>query len=99
MVLRTKPILREMLVNIKPTVDCIIGDGVLGLILDVADELGIPIIQFRTVSASSIWVYFSIPYMIEVWGASNQRYVIISLIFSTYTLVKILVSCHTGEWH
>ena len=65
LVLRTKPILREMLVNIKPTVDCIIGDGVLGLILDVADELGIPIIQFRTVSASSIWAYFAIPDMIE----------------------------------
>ncbi|XWS56653.1 hypothetical protein CRYUN_Cryun09bG0104200 [Craigia yunnanensis] len=39
LVLRTKPILREKLV--KPPVDCIIGDGVLGLTLDVADELGI----------------------------------------------------------
>ncbi|XVF83825.1 hypothetical protein PTKIN_Ptkin16aG0524300 [Pterospermum kingtungense] len=66
MELRSKPILREMLVNIKPPVDCIIGDGVLGfLTLDVADELGIPLIQFRTVSASSIWAYFAIPDMIQ----------------------------------
>ncbi|XVE69326.1 hypothetical protein DITRI_Ditri09bG0143500 [Diplodiscus trichospermus] len=63
--LRTKPIFREMLVNIKPPVDCIIGDGILGLIVDVADELGIPIIQFRTISASAIWAYFAIPDMIE----------------------------------
>ncbi|XVF83827.1 hypothetical protein PTKIN_Ptkin16aG0524500 [Pterospermum kingtungense] len=66
MVLRSKPIFREMLVNIKPPVDCIIGDGVLGgVTLDVADELGIPIIQFRTNSAASVWAYFAIPDMIE----------------------------------
>ncbi|EOY17945.1 UDP-glucosyltransferase family 1 protein, putative [Theobroma cacao] len=65
MELRTKPILREMLVKINPPVDCIVGDGVLGLVLDVADELGIPIFQFRTISASCIWAYFAIPDMIE----------------------------------
>ncbi|KAK6227884.1 hypothetical protein SCA6_000224 [Theobroma cacao] len=65
MELRTKPILREMLVKINPPVDCIIGDGALGLVLDVADELGIPIFQFRTISASGIWAYFAIPDMIE----------------------------------
>ncbi|XVE99683.1 hypothetical protein REPUB_Repub03eG0221400 [Reevesia pubescens] len=63
--LRTKPIFREMLINIKPPVDCIIGDGVLGLTLDVADELGIPIIQFRTISACCIWAYSAIPDMIQ----------------------------------
>ncbi|XVE52580.1 hypothetical protein DITRI_Ditri02bG0133000 [Diplodiscus trichospermus] len=61
----TKPILREMLANTKPHVDCIIGDGALGFIHDVADELGIPIIKFRTVSAAAIWAYFAIPDMIE----------------------------------
>ncbi|XVF83826.1 hypothetical protein PTKIN_Ptkin16aG0524400 [Pterospermum kingtungense] len=55
-----------MLVNVKPHVDCIIGDGVLGgVTLDFADELGIPIIQFRTVSAASVWAYFAIPDMIQ----------------------------------
>ncbi|XVF83832.1 hypothetical protein PTKIN_Ptkin16aG0525000 [Pterospermum kingtungense] len=64
--LRTKPIFREMLVNIEPPVDCIIGDGVLGLVtLDVAEELEIPLIQFRTISACCIWTYFAIPDMIE----------------------------------
>ncbi|XVE52581.1 hypothetical protein DITRI_Ditri02bG0133100 [Diplodiscus trichospermus] len=65
LLLITKPILREMLANTKPPVDCIIGDGALGFILDVADELGIPIIQFLTVSAATIWAYFAIPDMIE----------------------------------
>ncbi|KAK8356924.1 hypothetical protein V6Z11_A05G389100 [Gossypium hirsutum] len=61
----TKPLFKEMLVNSKPKVDCIIGDGVLGLALDIADELGIPIIQFRTISACSLWAYFAIPDMIH----------------------------------
>ncbi|OMO68459.1 UDP-glucuronosyl/UDP-glucosyltransferase [Corchorus capsularis] len=65
MELRTKPILREMLVKMKPPVDCIIGDGILGFIVDVANELGIPIFQFRTISACCIWAYFSIPDMIQ----------------------------------
>ncbi|XVF83830.1 hypothetical protein PTKIN_Ptkin16aG0524800 [Pterospermum kingtungense] len=63
--LRTKPIFREMLVNIEPPVDCIIGDGLLVFTLYVANELGIPIIQFRVESASSIWSCFAIPDLIE----------------------------------
>ncbi|XVF83828.1 hypothetical protein PTKIN_Ptkin16aG0524600 [Pterospermum kingtungense] len=64
--LRSKPIFKEILVNIKPPVDCIIGDGTLGAVtLDVADELGIPIIQFRTSSAASFCAYFAIPDMIQ----------------------------------
>ncbi|OMO76319.1 UDP-glucuronosyl/UDP-glucosyltransferase [Corchorus olitorius] len=62
---RTKPIFREMLVKMKPPVDCIIGDGVLGFVVDIADELGIPILQFHTVGASSAWACFSILDMIE----------------------------------
>ncbi|OMO76299.1 UDP-glucuronosyl/UDP-glucosyltransferase [Corchorus olitorius] len=54
MELRTKPILREMLVKMKPPADCIIGDGILGFAVDVANELGIPIFQFRT--ERKIWI-------------------------------------------
>ncbi|TYG73158.1 hypothetical protein ES288_D04G078300v1 [Gossypium darwinii] len=61
----TKPLFKDMLVNSKPKVDCIIGDGVLGIALDIADDLGIPIIQFRTISACSLWAYFAIPDMIH----------------------------------
>ncbi|TYH00466.1 hypothetical protein ES288_A10G279200v1 [Gossypium darwinii] len=49
----------------NPPPDCIIGDGALGFTFDVANELGIPIIQFCTISAGCIWVYFSISDMIQ----------------------------------
>ncbi|KAM7271838.1 hypothetical protein ACFE04_031052 [Oxalis oulophora] len=65
--LRTKgkPIFRDMLVNAKPPVSCIIGDGILGFVVEVAKELEIPIIQFRTDSACCFWAYFCVPEMIE----------------------------------
>ncbi|XWS74873.1 hypothetical protein CRYUN_Cryun01aG0035600 [Craigia yunnanensis] len=63
--LRTKPFLKDMLVEISPTVDCIIGDGILGFVLDVANELGIPIINCCTIGACFLWSNYSIPDMIE----------------------------------
>ncbi|MFQ6647102.1 hypothetical protein Gotur_019136 [Gossypium turneri] len=65
MELKMKPGLREMLENISPLVDCIIADGFLGFALDVAKELEIPIIYFRTSSPCSFWVYYSIPDIIQ----------------------------------
>ncbi|KAM7270761.1 hypothetical protein ACFE04_029975 [Oxalis oulophora] len=62
---KCKPIFRDMLVNAKPPVSCIIGDGILGFVVEVAKELEIPIIQFRTVSACCFWAYFCVPEMIE----------------------------------
>ncbi|KAK8277575.1 hypothetical protein V6Z11_D10G281000 [Gossypium hirsutum] len=61
----TKPIFKQMLFEINPPPDCIIGDGVLGLTFDVANELGIPIIPFRTISAGCVWVFSSIFDMIQ----------------------------------
>ncbi|KAG4181435.1 hypothetical protein ERO13_A10G226800v2 [Gossypium hirsutum] len=65
MELKMKESLREVLVNSSPPVDCIIGDGFLGFALDVAKELGIPIIFFRTSSPCCFWVYHSIPDIIQ----------------------------------
>ncbi|KAB2010873.1 hypothetical protein ES319_D10G274500v1, partial [Gossypium barbadense] len=62
---KMKESLREVLVNSSPPVDCIIGDGFLGFALDVAKELGIPIIFFRTSSPCCFWVYYSIPDIIQ----------------------------------
>uniref|UniRef100_A0A5B7A208 Putative 7-deoxyloganetic acid UDP-glucosyltransferase-like protein n=1 Tax=Davidia involucrata TaxID=16924 RepID=A0A5B7A208_DAVIN len=68
-----KPLLKELLIsdrlsttniNRRP-VTCIIADGVLSFALDVAEEIGIPIIYFRTISASAFWSYFCIPEIIE----------------------------------
>ncbi|GMI87197.1 UDP-glucosyl transferase 85A5 [Hibiscus trionum] len=57
--------LREMLLSISPPVDCIIGDGFLGFVLEVARELGIPVICFRTSSPHGFWVYYSFPDIIR----------------------------------
>ncbi|XP_039067450.1 7-deoxyloganetic acid glucosyltransferase-like isoform X2 [Hibiscus syriacus] len=62
---KMKQNLREMLLNISPPVDCIIGDGFLGFSIDVAKELGIPIICFRTSSPHGFWAYYSIPDIIQ----------------------------------
>ncbi|KAK8672288.1 hypothetical protein V6N13_110661 [Hibiscus sabdariffa] len=35
----TKPIFKEMMVKMKPRVDCIIADGGLGIAVDVAQEI------------------------------------------------------------
>ncbi|KAK6234277.1 hypothetical protein QUC31_006683, partial [Theobroma cacao] len=63
--MRTKPLLKDMLVEMIPPVDCIIGDGILEFVLDVANELGIPIINCRTIGACFLWSNYSIPDMIE----------------------------------
>ncbi|PON56498.1 UDP-glucuronosyl/UDP-glucosyltransferase [Parasponia andersonii] len=69
---KTKPILREMLVSGKlgsadtPLVTYIISDGIFGgFTIDVAEELGIPIIHFRTVAACCFLSYFFFPDLIE----------------------------------
>ncbi|KAI4314430.1 hypothetical protein L6164_027340 [Bauhinia variegata] len=72
--LHGKTQLREILVSDdvlsenckKPRVNCIIGDGMLGsLTADIGDELGMPVIHFRTISASCFWAYFSLPKVYE----------------------------------
>jgi hypothetical protein len=68
----TKPLFREMLfsgqfnsVSSRSSVSCIIADGVFSFPIDVGDELGIPVIHFRTISACSFWAYFRILDIIE----------------------------------
>lgn len=61
-----KPIFREMLISIRPPLNCIIGDGIMGSVVDVvANELQIPIIHFRTIGASCFWAYFSLLHVID----------------------------------
>ena len=67
-----KPLLRDILLSqsaAKPKVTCLIGDGFLGgLTADVADEVGIPLLHFRAISASCFWALFCAPTLFE----SNQ---------------------------
>nr|XP_043633193.1 7-deoxyloganetic acid glucosyl transferase-like isoform X1 [Erigeron canadensis]XP_043633194.1 7-deoxyloganetic acid glucosyl transferase-like isoform X1 [Erigeron canadensis] len=46
-------------------VTCIIADGIMGYTCDVANEVGIPIIFVRTISACCLWVFFCLPKLIE----------------------------------
>ncbi|KAI8029825.1 7-deoxyloganetic acid glucosyl transferase [Camellia lanceoleosa] len=67
-----KPLFRDLFVRsnrlsskLNRPVTCIIADGVLSFAIDVAEEMGIPIIYFRTISACAFWAYFCIPQLIE----------------------------------
>ncbi|KAL5568960.1 hypothetical protein UlMin_025535 [Ulmus minor] len=69
---KTKTVLKEMLVSGKlgsessPWVSCIIADGIFGgFTNDLAGELRIPIIHFRTISTCCFWAYFFLPNLIE----------------------------------
>ncbi|KAI3721155.1 hypothetical protein L2E82_32160 [Cichorium intybus] len=46
-------------------VTCIIADGFMGYTCDVANEIGIPIIYIRTISACCLWVFFCLPKLID----------------------------------
>lgn len=64
----TGPLFRELMISSigkesGPT--CIIADGIMSFAIDVAQELNIPIISFRTYSASCTWLYFHIAKLIE----------------------------------
>ncbi|CAK9135699.1 unnamed protein product [Ilex paraguariensis] len=67
----TKPRFREMLMSgrlndeTRRPVTCIIADGIMCFTIDVAKELGIPVVCFRTVSASCFWAFFCVPKLIE----------------------------------
>ncbi|WOL02001.1 hypothetical protein Cni_G10720 [Canna indica] len=49
----------------RPALTCVIADGLMSFLMDVANELGIPAIFFRTVSACSIWSYFCVPNLLQ----------------------------------
>ncbi|KAI3940101.1 hypothetical protein MKX01_017611, partial [Papaver californicum] len=66
-----KPGFRELLTsnsfksNARGPVSCIIADSVLGFAIDVAEELEIPSISFRCISACCTWIYFCFPKLVE----------------------------------
>ncbi|XP_014519482.1 7-deoxyloganetic acid glucosyltransferase isoform X2 [Vigna radiata var. radiata] len=64
-----KPLLRDIILSqtaAKSKITCLIGDGFLGgLTADVADEVGIPLIHFRAISASCFWALFCAPNLFE----------------------------------
>ncbi|RZC68146.1 hypothetical protein C5167_031404 [Papaver somniferum] len=66
-----KPGFRELLTSdrfksdARGPISCIIADTMFGFAIDVAEELGIPSISFRTVSACCTWICFCTPTLVE----------------------------------
>ncbi|XP_038883479.1 7-deoxyloganetic acid glucosyltransferase-like [Benincasa hispida] len=78
----TKPLFRELLLsydNGTSPITCVITDVILRFPMDVAQELGIPVFCFSTFSARFLFLYFSIPKLLEDGqipypvGNSNQQ--------------------------
>ncbi|CAL5086672.1 unnamed protein product [Urochloa decumbens] len=49
-----------------PLVTCLVADGLLPWAFDVAEELGVPAIAFRTASAGSFLAFLSVPRLFEL---------------------------------
>ncbi|KAI9154019.1 hypothetical protein LWI28_019971 [Acer negundo] len=61
-----KPAFRQLLISTGMRPTCIIADGIMSFAaIDVAEELGIPVITFRTFNASCTWTYFHLSKLVE----------------------------------
>lgn len=69
-----KPWLRQLCLQLQeeassaiiPKLSCIIGDGILGsLVNELGNELGIPVIHFRTTAACCFWACFCGPNLLQ----------------------------------
>ncbi|CAI9094529.1 OLC1v1030287C1 [Oldenlandia corymbosa var. corymbosa] len=65
------PFLRDLLTpksdwaQTKNPITTIIADGAYSMVIDIALQIGVPIIYFRTISACAFWAYFSAPELTE----------------------------------
>lgn len=66
------PLFRKMMIHedflasaSRRSVTCIVVDGLLSFATDFAEENGIPLVYFRTPSASCFWAFFRLPELIE----------------------------------
>lgn len=46
-------------------INCVICDGILSFVLQVAEETGVPVFFMRTLSACAFWAYFCLPDIIK----------------------------------
>ncbi|KAI7734937.1 LOW QUALITY PROTEIN: hypothetical protein M8C21_021659 [Ambrosia artemisiifolia] len=67
----TEPVFREMMVSgcfsmkSECPVTVIIPDASFAFVFDVAEEVGIPVVYFETVSPCALWTYLCLPKLIE----------------------------------
>lgn len=60
-----QPFLTELLASSHDPINCVICDGILSFVLQVAEEACVPVFYMRTLSACAFWVYFCLPDLIE----------------------------------
>ncbi|KAM7499316.1 hypothetical protein LguiA_023730 [Lonicera macranthoides] len=67
----SQPFLSDLLIknrlgsDTRHPVTSIISDGVFSFLIDIAQQIGIPIYYFRTISSCAFWAYFSTKQLIE----------------------------------
>nr|AFJ53007.1 UDP-glycosyltransferase 1 [Linum usitatissimum] len=61
----SKPDFHRLMLDLPSAATCIIVDGVMSYGIEVAEEIGIPAITFRTFSAVGLWVYFNLDKLTE----------------------------------
>ncbi|XP_047313411.1 7-deoxyloganetic acid glucosyltransferase-like [Impatiens glandulifera] len=61
------PLLKKMLApgGMSKDVNCLIADGILNFAYDVADEVGVPVIYFDTISPCGLWAYLCLQKLID----------------------------------
>ncbi|KAK1414384.1 hypothetical protein QVD17_30128 [Tagetes erecta] len=93
----TEPVFREMMVSgcfsskSDAPVTVIIPDGVYPFVLDVAEEVKIPVIYFETISPCALWTYLCLPNMVaagEVPFKSNDLDVMIKSVPGTVNFLR-----------
>lgn len=71
--LNSRPLLNKTLIKTRPPIGCIIRDEIMGFMLDIAEELKTPIINFCTIGACWFWAYYCILEMIQASELPMQR--------------------------
>ncbi|KAL3523918.1 hypothetical protein ACH5RR_016752 [Cinchona calisaya] len=67
----SKPIFRELVTSgplghtSEKPVTCIVGDGIFSFAVDIAKEIGVPLVYFDTISPCGLWTYICLPKLIE----------------------------------
>lgn len=92
-----QPFLRDLLASNHDKDDsspihCVISDGILGFVLEIAEEMSVPVFYMRTLSACAFWAYFSLPDLIkshELPFDSKLVYMTTSSVFICLLLLRL----------
>lgn len=60
-----QPVFRRILESAEPPVTCLIADGVFTFAVDVARDVGVPLLYFDTISPCALWSLVCLPALIQ----------------------------------